>query len=91
MQPTILDVALLVLLQMHFEGEAMSEIDHYITIVGALNSTTASSFTLMLVQLFGEKKTRTGEDGTITVARWRGKYYLLDYVPVPDGEKEGKI
>lgn len=54
----------------------------------AMNAAQASSLTLWLVQIFGEKRQRTDENGTITVARYRGKYYMLDYKPAPEAGRD---
>lgn len=50
----------------------------------AINTTAASPLTLFLAQVFGEKKTHTDSDGTVTIAKWRGKYYFLDHKVNPE-------
>jgi hypothetical protein len=63
--------------------------DELLAAVAAVNSLEANGLIMLFAQLLGEKKTHTEDDGgTVTVARWRGKYYLLDYVQArPDGQK----
>jgi len=48
-------------------------------IIAAINTVNANALTLCLVQIFGEKKTHTDEKGKATVAKWLGKYYMLDF------------
>jgi hypothetical protein len=69
------------------EGREEMNSSELLVTVAALNTARANALTLFLAQLFGEKKVRTDEKGTVMVSRWRGKYYLLDYVPAKDGGK----
>jgi hypothetical protein len=44
----------------------------------ALNTLRASRFTVMLAKMFGQKRVAHDSGCTVTMYRWRGKWYLTD-------------
>lgn len=55
----------------------------------ALNTLRASRFTVMLAKMFGQKIVASDSGCTVTMHKWRGKWYLTDCkdeVPNTEGE-----
>ncbi len=44
----------------------------------ALNTLRASRFTVMLAKMFGQKRVAHDSGCTVTMHKWRGKWYLTD-------------
>lgn len=63
------------------------DINKELKVVAALQTCEASTLELIMAQMFGEKKTRTDAEGTVTVSKWRGKYYMLNYAPPQETEQ----
>ena len=51
--------------------------DRLICIIAAQNTAEAGFITLTLAEWFGRKRQITHNGVTVTVARWRGKFYFM--------------
>ena len=47
-------------------------------VITALNTLRASRFTVMLAKMFGQKSVAHDSGCTVTMHKWRGKWYLTD-------------
>jgi hypothetical protein len=46
----------------------------------AINTFQATTFEMLLVRLFGKRRTEKDLNGELTIATFRGKEYLIDYL-----------